>query len=142
MKLIIATSRDSLSGLPEPIAAYCRDNGLTSREETALRLVLEELATNSIMHGGAAPDADIRIELSQAGAATRLHYSDAGTPFDPRTDAPEDTRFEGLDDRPVGGLGWPLILTYFRLDSYRYKDGRNHMTLTADWSSPTEAEAR
>ena len=138
MKLTIPTRLDALSGLPERLADFCRSSGLSTREETALRLVLEELVTNSALHGGAPPEAEIRIDLSEVADGTRIVYSDAGARFDPRTDAPEDTRFGTLDERPVGSLGWPLILSYCSLDSYRYEGRRNLMVFTADWARSAE----
>jgi hypothetical protein len=58
-------------------------------------------------------------------SAIFLEYRDGGTAFDPRQDLPLDSRELSLEERPIGGLGWPLILHYCRLESCHCIDGEN-----------------
>jgi len=100
----------------------------------ALRLVLEELVTNSIMHGwgdDAHDDRDtgIHVDFHVDGGFLHFQYVDHGSPFDPRSDLPGDTRDQHLDDRPDGQLGWPLILHYCDLLDYAREGERNRMLL-------------
>ena len=100
----------------------------------ALRLVLEELVTNSIMHGGAGfhrSDAEtgIHVDFHFDDGFLHFRYVDHGAPFDPRTDLPRDAREDHLDARPDGQLGWPLILHYCDLLHYARAEGQNRMTL-------------
>lgn len=98
----------------------------------ALRLVLEELVTNSILHGRPGvgrddPETSINVDFHLDGDYLNFHYVDHGLPFDPRCDLPRDAREDRLDDRPDGQLGWPLILHYCDLLEYAREDGRNRM---------------
>ncbi|WP_161973809.1 ATP-binding protein [Hwanghaeella grinnelliae] len=100
----------------------------------ALRLVLEELVTNSIMHGwgkGAHddPETGIHVDFHIDDGVLHFRYVDHGSPFDPRSDLPSDSRDEHLDDRPDGQLGWPLILHYCDLLHYAREEGQNRMHL-------------
>ena len=75
-----------------------------------LDLVVEELLTNTLRHGKPYQDAPIEVRLAYHEPATFLTYHDGGTAFDPRHDLPLDVRELSLEERPIGGLGWPLIL--------------------------------
>lgn len=99
------------------------------RAETSV----EELLTNSVVHGQAArlPDSEVWMSVSEHGGALYLCYEDALAPFDPsgkigealaRTDNP-------LEQRPLGGLG--LLMVYRLADEFRYlREGdRNRMEM-------------
>ena len=132
LKMDYPTRMEALSRLPAYLETVSAEYGLTSRTVAVLRLVLEELMTNSIMHGRAPPSAAIEVVVTVAGEDTQLLYSDAGFPFDPRSDLPPESRFDDLDDRPIGKLGWPLILHYCSFDDYTFAKGRNRMSFTLD----------
>lgn len=102
--------------------------------ETArrFRLVVEELVTNSVEHGGAPPEAPLRLVLAQAPGGIAIELDDAGRAFDPRTDLPPDRP-------PVGGFGWALILAYSRLESVAREGGRNRLRLLFHGSPPAGA---
>lgn len=138
MKINLPTRLDSLSRLSESLEKIDGELGFSVREGFVVRLILEELLTNSIKHGDAPGGATVGFELRRHDGCTKIHYSDAGFPFDPRADLPKDSRFDELEERPVGQLGWPLILHYCTLDSYVFADGRNRMELTLD---PSRLEA-
>jgi len=91
------------------IAEFCHDQGLESSSETTLSLLVEELISNSFKYGAAAPGSAIGLELRLEAGLLVLRYRDAGIPFDPHHDLSEDDREMSLEDRRVGGLGWPLI---------------------------------
>jgi len=128
------TRTESLSGLTEYLAAVATECRLSDRTLGIFRLVLEELMTNSITHGRAPPSAPIEVSIEVAGDDTVLSYSDAGFPFDPRCDLPPESRFDDLENRPIGKLGWPLILHYFSLEEYTFAKGRNRLVLKLDLS--------
>lgn len=102
-------------------------------EGERLRLVVEELVANLMDHGQVPPEGRVLLSTGRDGDASwRLVVDDPGVAFDPRSDLPWDSRNAGLDDRPIGSLGWPLILEYCRIESYeRTDDGRNRTVLAA-----------
>jgi anti-sigma regulatory factor (Ser/Thr protein kinase) len=106
------------------------DGAALLRAETAL----EELLTNSIVHGHAtqSPAAMVWLATHSQAGALQVRYEDALTPFDPiaRIDEALLRTANPLHQRPPGGLG---LLMVFRLaDAFRYRHeaGRNRIDLT------------
>ncbi|MEQ9489527.1 MAG: ATP-binding protein [Alphaproteobacteria bacterium] len=96
----------------------------------ALRLILEELLANTVMHGNAAANSEIALNLAVTGDGVKIGFRDHGVAFNPATDLPHDSREDTLENRPVGRLGWPLILHYCSLDKYERANGQNRLELT------------
>ena len=61
---------------------------------------------------------------------------DEGKPFDPRRDLRPDDRSLDLDDRCVGGLGWPLIQELCESIDYQLKGTTNVTTITVKLEDP------
>lgn len=100
-----------------------------------IELVLEELFTNTVMHGYRQEcDESVWLRIEQRGTTMRVEYSDAAPPYDPmQHEADLD-----LDkaERPAGGLG---ILIARRLSDrmdYRYAGGRNVLDMEFDIPTP------
>lgn len=121
-------SLGAMAALLQSIAPACEPTTLL-RAETAL----EELLTNSIVHGQAArmPSASIWLAVHGHGDLLHVRYEDALAAFDPmaRIDEALLRTASPLEQRPPGGLG---LLMVFRLaDSFRYRheNGRNRIDL-------------
>ncbi len=88
------------------------------RAETAL----EELLTNSVVHGGAgsATPPSVWLGVSARIGVLHLRYEDAAVAFDPRPmiDLALQRSTVPMDQRPVGGLG--LLMVYRLADEFRY----------------------
>lgn len=106
------------------MVAHFKSASLALESTTVLRAetVLEELLSNSVVHGGAlalpAPvvwmSADVRVD------GLLMRYEDPFAPFDPMARLDEALRQSAnpLERRPAGGLG---LLMVFRLaDEFRY----------------------
>jgi len=91
------------------IVDFCHEKGLENSSETTLSLLAEELISNTFKYGEAAPGSTIGLALHLEAGLLVLKYRDAGMPFDPHHDLSEDDREMSLEDRRIGGLGWPLI---------------------------------
>lgn len=108
---------------------------MARRVEHALQIVLEELITNSVRHGPGhdhsqgSGASSIDVHMTVDGSTVKFAYVDRATPFNPHCDLPPDTREVPVEQRDVGGLGWPLILHYCELYEYWYVDGENHYGL-------------
>jgi len=104
-------------------------------EEVVLRTetAVEELLTNSVVHGRAAdhPGSEVWLSLTNHGGALYLRFEDALAPFDPAGKIGEALQRTGnpLDQRPLGGLG--LLMVYRLADEFRYtREGeRNRLDL-------------
>ena len=108
----------------EPALAHLKAAAVGTEPALALRAetALEELLTNSVMHGNAAQDkhALIWLAVTTSGPALKLRFEDPFAEFDPLPEidaAVERTRIP-IDQRGPGGLG--LLMVYRLADEFRY----------------------
>jgi serine/threonine-protein kinase RsbW len=95
-----------------------------------LVLVLEELFTNTVMHGHRR-DCDAPVLIGLQASATHLHlrYADDAPPFDPllylkhAPPEPDHERAEG------GGYGLRMVAEMAERFDYAHVGGLNHLTL-------------
>jgi anti-sigma regulatory factor (Ser/Thr protein kinase) len=131
-----------MAAFPE-IAAFadaaCSDAGLGTGDALRLRLILEELFTNTVHHGhGGDSDRVVEIALDIAPARIALTYEDEAPAFDPRTAATSDEPLASPDDgdtRPVGQQGLVLVRGMAREITYERREGRNRIGLSLRRSS-------
>ncbi len=109
---------------------------LLEGERARLLIILEELFTNAVNYGY--PDGGAgRIDVALAAKEGRIEidFCDDGKPFDPLSHPLPD-----LDrppaDRPIGGLGLPLLRSLVDEGRYRRDRGRNHLALTRNIPRP------
>jgi anti-sigma regulatory factor (Ser/Thr protein kinase) len=128
--------------LPAAIAfaeAFCAAHGVATGEGLRLSLVIEELFTNSVVHGhGGGADAAVRIALHADSAHLHLSYEDSAPPFDllahhARSRAALDA---DVADRPVGQLGIPLVVSTAEHIAYAHADGCNRIRLALRRKAP------
>lgn len=123
-----------MSSLPDALAVLRQAAGgigqdALLRAETAL----EELLTNTVVHGGAQhdPQALVWLGVAWADGACTLRYEDTRGAFDPHPKIAEalERTLNPMDQRPPGGLG--LLMVYRLADGFRYEraDGRNRVEL-------------
>ena len=94
-----------LSRLSHEVAAFCSVHALDSDRQFQLNLVLEELFTNAVEHGGCAgAAASVEIRLEPGDGCVRVEFRDRGWPFNPM-DAPPPDLSAPLEQRAAGGLG-------------------------------------
>lgn len=103
---------------------YASDQDLKARDVARLCIVVEELVTNLLEHGGLA-EPQIGIELSRRPAALALVIEDNGPGFDPRTVDPQDT----VPARG-GGAGLRLVNAWAEIVGYASDNGRNRIELS------------
>jgi serine/threonine-protein kinase RsbW len=108
--------------------AACHDAGFGNADALRLRLVLEELFTNTVSHGhGADSDQPVDIALDVAPGVIRVTYEDTGPAFDPRVSAPAPPP---VDQHVVGQLGLVLVRRIARDLTYERVEGRNRLRLS------------
>jgi serine/threonine-protein kinase RsbW len=93
-------------------------------------LAVDELATNSTLHGYRGRSGTIEIVVRRAGADLILILRDQAPTFDPNTVPPPDVSLP-LEQRPIGGVG--LHLVRHMVDELRHRarpKGGNELTLT------------
>ena len=92
-------------------------------------LAVDELATNSTLHGYRGRSGDIELKMRRTGADLEIVLRDRAAAFDPTQVPPPDMSLP-LEDRPVGGLG--LHLVRHMVDELRYRarpEGGNEIVL-------------
>lgn len=103
----------------------CRDARLGSSDALRLRLLLEELFTNTVHHGhGGDSDRPIDVTLEVTRGNVTVVYEDTARAFDPLA-APAPSG--AADEPPVGGLGLVLVRGMAPDLTYERVEGRNRL---------------
>ena len=111
---------------------FCERNGFPRQTALRVRLILEELLTNSIRHGYRAErDTGIRIELDVVEGCPAIVYEDSAPPYDPlvRMSAVAPGDDVSVDAPPGDGVGVVLIGKLTERAQYAYEDGHNRLSL-------------
>ena len=122
--------RDALPQVDAFLGEVCAAAGLG--RETCLRLTLlvEELFTNTVVHGhGADSDAPVRLECEVAPGRVALVYEDTGPAHDPFAQVTAPDAETPIEDRPEGGLGVLLVSAMAEQLEYRRDGDRNRISL-------------
>jgi len=117
------------------VARFCARHGVDGRDALRLELLVEELFTNTVVHGhGGDGDTPVRIELQAEATRLTLVYADAGPPFDPLAwrDQGPATVPAALEDRPVGQLGLRLVARMATQAAYARVGAWNRLHLILD----------
>lgn len=115
----------------EPLATFltnaAREAGLDAKAAYRLQLAVDEIVTNSIVHGyqeaGLTGDVSLRAEIDDR--ALTVVVEDTGAAFDPRSLKPPENLDAPLEERNMGGLGVYLALKAMDEFRYEHKGNRN-----------------
>jgi anti-sigma regulatory factor (Ser/Thr protein kinase) len=119
---------DSLSEIGQYVNAAAQAAGLEKKVAYRLRLAVDEVATNSIIHGyeesGTTGDLVVRSEMD--AEKLTIIVEDSAPPFDLRSlqDRPDHID-RPVEDRPIGGLGVYLTIQNVDKFDYEYVNNRN-----------------
>jgi anti-sigma regulatory factor (Ser/Thr protein kinase) len=125
-----------LAIVPETAAfveGFCAGHGMGRDDALRLVLIVEELVSNTIMHGHRTEcDAPITLTLRSVAEGVALLYEDTAPAFDftaalSHAEDPLDTEF---DARPVGNLGLRLLAHFSGNVRYAHENGGNRVWLT------------
>jgi serine/threonine-protein kinase RsbW len=126
--LCVPGTLDSLDDIGSYVMAAAREAGLDKKASYRLRLAVDEIATNIIVHGYAENGlrGDVTVRAALDAEALTVCLEDAAVPFDPRSLPTPDHIDDPLAERPIGGLGVYLALHDVDAFDYLWRDGRNH----------------
>ena len=122
--------RDTLPAVAQFIADICAVSGVPRKACLRLTLLVEELFTNTVVHGhGADTEAPVYLAFAIQPGSITLTYEDTARPYDPfaRVRVPDDTL--GVEERPVGGLGVALVAAIAERVEYVHVGGKNRISL-------------
>lgn len=119
--LIVAGKLDSLSEIGKFVNAAAASAGLDKKASYRLRLAVDEVATNIIIHGykegGVSGNVQVFSEIRRDTLTITLE--DTATPFDPRGLVFPDQIDKPIEERPIGGLG--VFLSKNNVDKFDYE---------------------
>lgn len=118
-----------LSRMPELVAQFAEQHGLSEDVVFGMNVALDEMLSNIIKYGYA-DDAihEIHVRLSVSGRMLVAEIEDDGQPFDPCAAAPVDVDAP-FEERKVGGLGIHIVRTICADVAYARVDGRNRLVM-------------
>lgn len=110
--------------------AVCARQGVAAGDTLRLVLVLEELFTNTVMHGHRR-DCDAPVLVGVQASATHLHlrYADDAPPFDPLHYLKTSSSEAEVEREHPGGWGLRLVAEMAERFDYAHVGGFNQLTL-------------
>ncbi len=121
--LTVDASLDSLSEIGRYLEAASKAAGLSKQQAYNLRLAVDEVATNIIVHGydENGLKGQVIVSVDQTPDALTVTLEDTSPEFDPRSrDIPsEEDLTTPLEERNIGGLG--IFLAIKSVDDFRYE---------------------
>jgi serine/threonine-protein kinase RsbW len=121
---------ESLAAIGTYIVQVAAEAGLGEQAAYGLRLAVDEIATNAVVHGyqEAGGSGELVVKAEQTADRLTVVLEDTSPPYDPRLTPPPDILDHEPVVRPSGGLG--VYLARQGVDAYRYDfiDGTNRHT--------------
>jgi serine/threonine-protein kinase RsbW len=124
--LTVPGNINSLSLIADYVMSAAKLAGLDKKTAYRLRLAIDELATNIIVHGyeEAKISGNIDIHATLDEKSLTLFVEDTGDRFDPTKAALPDNLDQPLEERTPGGLG--VYLTIQGVDRFIYERIGDH----------------
>ena len=110
---------EEIPALLNGVEAWAESAELPPKVLFRLNLVLEELATNIVVHGYNGSDGVINIAVVDDGALLTLTLRDRAGEFDPFKSAAEVDVDEPVHTRRIGGLGVHFVKQMAQSYAYR-----------------------
>jgi serine/threonine-protein kinase RsbW len=136
-------SEDGVRAARTGFDAFWAAQGLPTEAAWPFQVALDEVLSNIVKHGGRAPEAPARIELTvrRTGDTVEVVVIDDAGPFNPlEAVAPNTT--EPLEKRTPGGLGITLVRRLMDVVEYERVAERNRLRMARRLSSsePNQGE--
>lgn len=130
LQLTLHGADAGLRQLRTAVAEYCKRESIDQRSQRRLKVIVDELVSNLLLHAHAQGGQEllIEVELDRTADGLRLCLRDNGQPFNP-LEAPDADVASDLEDRPIGGLGLHLVRQLASRLSYSREGGSNVLTL-------------
>jgi serine/threonine-protein kinase RsbW len=136
----VPATLDSLGTIADYVMAAAASAGLDRRASYRLRLAVDEIATNIIVHGyaNAGHQGVLELRADIDDRTLTIAIDDTGVTYDPRQAPIPDINLP-LDQRPIGGLG--VYLAMRNVDEFVYEHlGDRNRTIFKMHLPPTALE--
>lgn len=129
--LIVSGNLNSLNQITEYVIEITKKVGLNEIKSYKLRLAIDEIATNIIIHGyqEAGLEGNIKLHSEINPNCLTFILEDTGTFYDPTCKPPQQNFKLPLTQRPLGGLGVHLAINGVDNFIYERKDNINRNIL-------------
>ena len=119
--------RNDIQQIPT-LAEWVDTLGLPEELNMPINLALEEAVTNVMLYAYQGGTGQVLVEAHTSPEQVIFTISDSGVAFDPTIRKDPDIN-QGVEERPIGGLG--IFLVRQIMDDIRYerKDNKNILTL-------------
>lgn len=138
-ELRVSAKLDVLSSIGAFVLKAAEDAGLDRRAAYRLRLAVDEMATNIIVHGNPlehSGDDEIRLTSDVNDRSLTITLEDRGPEFNPlEHETPEGHISKPMEQRPIGGLG--VFLAIRGVDSFQYERAHDRNRSTFIVHRPT-----
>lgn len=129
-KLIIKNNLNEIATVVESIDMLAEKWDLPMKTVFNLNLAIEELITNTISYGYQDQEEHkIEIVFSLSGNILNTVISDDARAFDPMKIDNSPDLDASLEEKDIGGLGIFFVKNLMDTMVYKYKDGRNILSL-------------
>lgn len=122
--------RDALPQIDAFLAEVCAAAGLGREACLRLTLLVEELFTNTVVHGhGGDSEAPVHLHCDVSAGRIALTYEDTAPAHDPFARVVTPATDAAIEDRPIGGLGVLLVRAMAQQVEYRRVGDCNRISL-------------
>lgn len=128
-RMTIGADRGEIAKVCAAFAEFAEAHGLATPVRRSLHVALDELLSNTIMHGFAGQEGgEVTVEAALDTDRVCVTLTDDGRPFDPLGMAAPDTTLT-TQARRIGGLGIHLVRRMMDEVSYHRRADRNVVVL-------------
>ena len=121
---IRCSGADAVHAMVVAAQDFCLERGLEAAQGARLVIIVEELVTNLVEHGGVSAEGLIELQLVDEAGAIGIALSDSGVVHDPRA-----AGSGGEIPERGGGAGLDLIRAWAEIVDYRSQGGQNRVLL-------------
>lgn len=134
-ELHIESKLENIEKVTDFINTHLMSENATKNFCSSIDVVIDEIYSNIVNYSKLTEDdkVSVKIEIDGIPKKITIQFVDAGIPYDPLTtkDPNVDAKVE---ERDVGGLGIFMVKKIMDDVHYEYKDNKNVLTLTKNFS--------
>lgn len=117
--LVVWGTLDALEAIAQYAIAAAKAANLDATRTYNLRLAIDEIVTNIVIHGYRNGGGTIRLQADLDDRALTIAIEDTGVAYDPTQKPPPPDLHLPLEQRQVGGLG--IYLAFQGVDRFIYE---------------------
>ncbi len=128
-RMTIGADRSEIAGVTAAFSEFADTHALSGSVRRSLHIALDEMLSNSIMHGFAGREGgEVTVEVVLDTDRVCVTLTDDGRPFDPLEMPAPDTTLT-TQERRIGGLGIHLVRHIMDEVTYDRRADRNVLVL-------------